>query len=75
MLNETIELCAKVFGVEASTLSADTKMEEDLNISSMNAFMLAGQIKRNYKLKMDYKTARNFDTIGDLAAYLEEKLA
>lgn len=75
MLSDTIQMCADVFGVDASELSADTRMVDDLNISSMNAFMLAGQVKRRYKLKMSYKTARNFDTIGDLDAYIEEHIS
>ena len=73
---EVIEILAKkaadIYGIDASTLSAETRFEEDLKAKSGDIVMFTVALEDEYDVEVPYMAFRRCKTFGEAADYISE---
>lgn len=70
MLDELKEMITKVMPeVDASKVTLDTKLIEDLAFDSLAIMMLSIELENKYNFRFEEQI--NFVTVGDVVKYLE----
>ena len=72
MLEKIRELLADKFDADASTMSMDTKIKEDLNADSLDVVELMMDLEENFGITISDEEATQMSTIGDIVKYIEE---
>lgn len=70
-------LCKKanaIFGVDPSTLSADTRFNEDLNCKSTNLVQFSAALEDEFEIEVPFMTIKKMATFGEIAAWIEQQL-
>ncbi|QCB28901.1 acyl carrier protein [Corynebacterium endometrii] len=65
-------LIEKVSGVDSESIERDARLA-DLGISSLALVELTVRAEEAFKVQFDEGTVLNFDTVGDVAAYIDER--
>ncbi len=73
-LDQIKHLIAKEFNFDITTLSRDTRLEEDLNIDSLDAVELVMELEDTFQLSISDEIAQTFKTIGHIADFVAEKI-
>lgn len=72
--DEVIEILAKkaaqLFGVDPSTLNADTRFIEDLNCKSTNFVQFSAALEDEYDVEVPYMEFRKKATFGEAGDYI-----
>ncbi len=68
-------LIAESLGVEESEVVADASFEDDLNADHRELVDLIVAIEEEFGVKIDDAVMTDFETVGDLFEYLDDKLA
>lgn len=72
ILDELKKILAAVKpNIDASTVTADTLLANDLGIDSLSMMLLALAIEERFDFRFD--TVKPFQTVGEVCAYIEEK--
>ena len=71
MFEKICELLADKFDVDASTLTMDTKIKEDLKADSLDIVELMMDLEENFGIKIEDEEAMQMSTIGDICKYIE----
>ncbi len=72
MFEKICELLADKFDADASTMTMDTKIKEDLNADSLDVVELMMDLEENFGITISDEEATQMVTIGDVVKYLEE---
>ena len=72
MLEKICELLADKFDADASTMTMDTKIKEDLNADSLDVVELMMDLEENFGITISDEEATQMSTIGDIVKYIEE---
>ena len=63
------------FGVDADTLSGETKFVDDLDADSLDIVEMTIQVEEKYDIIIEDEEAEKMETIGDVIAIIEKKKA
>jgi len=75
MLEKLCALIAEQFGVEPSTVSAETSFEDDLGADSVDLVELSMALETEFGLEeMDEEDIASIVTVGDLYHYMQDHL-
>ena len=72
MFEKICELVADKFDADASTMTMDTKIKEDLNADSLDVVELMMDLEENFGITISDEEATQMSTIGDIVKYIEE---
>ena len=72
MFEKICEMLADKFDVDASTLTADTKIKEDLQADSLDIVELMMDLEEECGVTIPDEEVAKMVTIGDLMKYIEE---
>ena len=72
MFEKICELLADKFDADASTMTMDTKIKEDLNADSLDVVELMRDLEENFGITISDEEATQMSTIGDIVKYIEE---
>ena len=72
MFEKICELLADKFDADASTMTMDTKIKEDLNADSLDVVELMMDLEENFGITISDEDATQMSTIGDIVKYIEE---
>ena len=72
MFEKICELLADKFDADASTMTMDTKIKEDLNADSLDVVELMMDLEENFGITISDEEATQMSTIGDIVKDIEE---
>ena len=73
MLDKLKEILGKVLpDIDMSTVSADTRLIEDLGFDSLALMMMSMEIEDAFGFR--FKEFVRFETVGDVCSYLESRI-
>ena len=70
MFEKVCEILADKFDADASTMTMDTKVKEDLNADSLDVVELMMDLE-NFGVTISDEEAAKMSTIGDIVNYIE----
>lgn len=71
MFEKICELLADKFDADASTMTMDTKVKEDLKADSLDVVELMMDLEEEYGISIPDEEAAKMSTIGDIVKYME----
>ncbi len=71
MFEKICEILADKFDADASTMTMDTKVKEDLNADSLDIVELMMDLEENFGITIPDEEATEMSTIGDIVKYME----
>lgn len=66
------QILVRDFEVDATSLTAETRLREDLDLDSLDAADLLIAIEKKWTIRIDETVARKFRTLGDVHAHVRE---
>lgn len=72
MFEKICELLADKFDADASTMTMDTKIKDDLNADSLDVVELMMDLEESFGITISDEEATQMSTIGDIVKYIEE---
>ena len=72
MFEKVCEILADKFDADASTMTMDTKVKEDLNADSLDVVELMMDLEENFGISISDEEAMKMSTIGDICKNIEE---
>lgn len=73
-LEKVIDIVAKVMGVEADKVTADSKFVDDLQADSLDIYQIIMALEEQYNITISDEDAETIVTVGDVAEKLENAL-
>lgn len=70
LLKQIAEIIAQEFSVKADTITAATKLREDLNIDSLDAVELIMSLEEKFAIAISDSDATQLKTVGDIEQYI-----
>ncbi len=74
VFDEIVELLSEQLNVDKSTLTRDTRFVEDLHTDSLDMVEMLISLEDKYNISVPDEEAKDLQTIGKLADYVEEKI-
>ncbi len=71
MLEKISELIADQLGIDASTITPDSKFTDDLNADSLDLFELVMAIEEEYGVEIPSEDLEGISTVQDVIDYVE----
>jgi len=73
IFDEVVEVIAKTLkGVDTSTVTMQTKFEDDLNADSLDLVELIMELEEHYDVTISDDDAQNIGSVGDAVTYIEK---
>ncbi|HIV62662.1 MAG TPA: acyl carrier protein [Candidatus Butyricicoccus avistercoris] len=72
MFEKICELLADKFDADASTMTMETSIKEDLNADSLDVVELMMDLEENFGITISDEEAMKMSTIGDIVKYIED---
>ncbi|MBE5811965.1 MAG: acyl carrier protein [Clostridiales bacterium] len=73
MIFENVKkMIAKQLKADESTITADTRLVEDLKADSANVMVMIMDLEDNYGIIVEDDQIMNLKTVGDVVKYIEE---
>ena len=72
MFEKICELLADKIGADASTMTMETSIKEDLNADSLDVVELMMDLEENFGITISDEEAMKMSTIGDIVKYIED---
>lgn len=69
------EILVKQLGAETGSITADTKLVEDLGADSLDVVDLVMNLEDEFDIEIPDEDIENVRTVGDIVKYLEEHTA
>ena len=69
------EVISETVGCDLEKVTREAKLEEDLGADSLAAMELVMALEEAFEVEIDDAELDQFKTVGDLADYIEHKLA
>lgn len=73
MLEKMKDLIADQLGMEAETITAESKFKEDLGADSLDLFELVMALEDEYSVEIPAEDLQTMATVGDVINYLKDK--
>lgn len=73
MLEQIKGMLAESFGLDPDVIMTDSRLEADLGINSLELAELALRCDEEFGVDIDEEDIHKLITVGDVAAYIEEK--
>jgi len=67
-------IVARTLNVEESKITLETNLVEDLGADSLDAVDLIMSLEEEFGMQIDDESAQQAKTIGELVAYIEERV-
>ena len=74
MIEKVIELLAKQFRIDASTISEETNIVEDLGADSLEIVDMLMALEENFGITVSDEEALTLKTVKDVAEFIERKV-
>jgi acyl carrier protein len=74
VLQKVTQMIAKEFNLDVSTLSRETRLEEDLSIDSLDAVELVMGLEDLFSVSISDVDAQGFKTVGQIADFVAAKI-
>ncbi len=71
MFEKICDLLAEKFDADASTMTMDTNIKEDLKADSLDVVELMMDLEENFGIAISDEEAMKMSTIGDIVNYIE----
>lgn len=72
MFEKICEMLAEKFDADASTMTMDTSIKDDLNADSLDIVELMMDLEENFGITISDDEAMQLSTIGDIVKYIED---
>ncbi len=72
VLDKVIEALCEQLDLQASNISADTKLDDELNLDSIDKAELVTTLEDEFNIVVDYEAALTVLTVGDVAKEIEK---
>ena len=72
MFEKICELLADKFDADASAMTMETSIKDDLNADSLDVVELMMDMEDNFGIKISDEEAMKLSTIGDIVKYIDE---
>lgn len=72
MFEKICEILAEKFDADASTMTMETKIKDDLNADSLDVVELMMDLEENFGITISDEKAAEMSTVGDIVKYIEE---
>ena len=66
------EIISEQLGIDASTITNDTVIREDLGVDSLELYEVLTAIEDEFDIEIDEDAIDALTTVGDAVAYIEE---
>ena len=73
MLEKMKELIADQLGIDADTITENSRFKEDLGADSLDLFELVMALEDEYSVEIPAEELQTMATVGDVVKYLKEK--
>lgn len=73
MLDTIKKMLAEEFNLDEDSIQADSKLEADLGINSLELAELAFRLEEEFGIEIKDEDIPTLITVGDVANYIEEK--
>lgn len=73
MLNEVRKILASQLNISIDTITADSRLVNDLQADSLDLVELITGLEERYGLEIPEEDAAKIQTVGDIVAYIESK--
>ena len=73
MLEKMQELISEQLGVDASEVTPDKSLKDDLNADSLDLFELVTNLEDNYEIEIPTEDLESMITVQDVLDYLKNK--
>ena len=73
MLETVKKMLAEEFNIDEDSIGADSKLEADLGINSLELAELAFRLEEEFGIEVKDEDIPTLITVGDVANYIEEK--
>ena len=74
MIEKIIELLAKQFRIDASTIDEETNIVEDLGADSLEIVDMLMALEENFGITVSDEEALTLKTVKDVAEFIERKV-
>ena len=75
MMEKLIAMVAEQLGVNAAEVKAESRLKEDLQADSASIMMLVMDVETEFGIEVEDDAIEKVKTVGDMAKYIEEKMA
>ena len=75
MMEKLIAMVSEQLGVAAADVKADSRLKEDLQADSASIMMLVMDVETEFGIEVEDDAIEKVKTVGDMAKYIEEKMA
>ena len=75
VMEQITEILAESFGLSPDEIQADSRLEADLGINSLELAELALRCDEEFGVEIEDEDIHRLITVGDVANYIEEKTA
>lgn len=72
MFEKICDLLAEKFDADASTMTMETSIKDDLNADSLDIVELMMDLEENFGITISDEEAMKLSTIGDIVKYIDE---
>lgn len=73
VMEQITEILAESFGLSPDEIQADSRLEADLGINSLELAELALRCDEEFGVEIEDEDIHRLITVGDVANYIEEK--
>ena len=73
MLDTIKKMLAEEFNIDEDSISADSKLEADLGINSLELAELAFRLEDEFSIEIKDEDIPTLITVGDVANYIEDR--
>jgi acyl carrier protein len=74
MFEKIKEILSDFTEMEISDMTADTKLTADMGLNSLDVVNIVVAFEDAFDIEIPDRDIKNFHTIGDIVAYLKEKV-
>ena len=73
MLDKIKEIMTRYVELEPDTIKEDSRLAEDLNLTSFAVMSMMGDFEDEFGITVDESELTDIRTVGDLIAYIQSK--
>ena len=75
MMEKLIVMVSEQLGVAAADVKVESRLKEDLQADSASIMMLVMDVETEFGIEVEDDAIEKVKTVGDMAKYIEEKMA